>query len=295
MKKIDSVLLLFLLVIGGSLQAQGWKDYIIGKPDMQYIELKKAVAKAWGLDYKVYLMGCEYSDEIKEQEQKIATENALYFKQLEQQYGKNWQQYFELDIAKKRFASQEQKIAVWQEAIVGKPDMQYIKAKQAAAKAWGIQYQPQLLGCSMDAETEQKSTRLATKNKSYLAQIANYFGENWAVLFNQEIKQHYYALTTSVDSTKIWHDCVIGYPDFSYYEAKKAVAKAWNINYKITFLGCVVSEKSRKTSLQCRNESKVYLNELTTKLGEDWSTRFNIEIQKQHLLIIQEEMPVKKQ
>ena len=96
------ILLVFITILSPITNAQNmWKDYLVGRPMMGYVESKEAVAKEWGIQYKMEMAGCIVSDETEKKMAEYDKQNEAYFKELETTYGKNWQQHFNLEVRKK--------------------------------------------------------------------------------------------------------------------------------------------------------------------------------------------------
>ena len=166
-----------------------WIDYVIGKPYLAHFEAMEKVAKAWGFNYQAHFAGCEMSEEVEKEADKIEKANKAYFAKLEAKFGKDWHQRFNIEVKKEMPIYTEIENPVWKYTILGKPSMQYIEAKKEVAKAWGINLEPVFLGCVIDKPGVKEADNKATKeSKAYLKAIAAHYGEDWQTYFNKEVQ-----------------------------------------------------------------------------------------------------------
>ncbi len=82
------------------------------------------------------------------------------------------------------------------------------------------------------------------------------------------------------DSTNVWVDYVMGKPNMSYFEAKKALAKEWGINYKPQFMGCKMTDEMQAEQKAQRRINAQYFAKLEEQHGVDWQEKFNFELKK---------------
>jgi hypothetical protein len=280
-------ILLITITTGIHMQAQNvWKDYVIGRPMAGYFEAKKITAEEWGINYEAIFAGCILTDEVDTLYKKYKAENEKYFQTLASKFGKDWQRYFNLDVQKKANLTHSRDTAVWIEPVMGKPYIQHFNAKEIVAKKWGINYEPRFLGCVVDdTKTAEMETILLGSN-AYISRLTARFGEKWEKEFNREVKLEVAKINAPItpipDATNtkdIWVDAIIGKPNASYFNAKKAIAKEWGIQYVTNFMGCKRSAKMMKLK-KINIENEKYFVKLTKQYGEDWILHFNREVQK---------------
>lgn len=174
-----------------NLKAQDvWVDCVMGKPYMAHFDAMKAVAKEWGINYKVEFMGCVLSKKMMAVEKKQDKLNAQYFEKLAARFGEDWQKRFKLAVQKQKPIYSSEENPVWKNTILGRPYMAYLDAKKEIAKEWGINYEPVFLGCVIDKPGIKEQNTAAEKvSKPYLAAIAAHYGEDWKEIFEAEAKK----------------------------------------------------------------------------------------------------------
>lgn len=94
-------------------------------------------------------------------------------------------------------------------------------------------------------------------------------------------------IITTIASTQaqdVWNDYVIGRPMVGYFEAKKAVAKEWGINYNTDMAGCIVSDETDKKIQEYEKSNAPYFKKLETQFGKDWMRYFSLDVQKKMLI-----------
>lgn len=287
------VLLVFITTLSPTLNAQNmWNDYLIGRPMMHYVESKEAVAKEWGIQYKIDMAGCIVSDETEKKMAEYDKQNEPYFKELEANFGKNWLHYFNLDVRKKMFiADSASNKGVWRQPVIGKPYMQHFEAKKAVAAKWGIRYEPYFLGCDLSDESSTAAQKIADESEEYLRSVAANFGEEWEKEFEKEVQLEIAKKNAPIvpmpdkptANKATWSECIIGKPNETYFKAKQAVAKEWGIAYMPYFMGCRRMNALVKQQAAVGKTNKIYLNSLAERYGADWEERFNIEVKKKYL------------
>ena len=286
MKYLITLTLLYSL----GLSAQDkWVDLIAGKPNMEYIDAKKELAKSWKIAYEPIMLGCVL-DSV--QLNRIAVQdslNAKYFEQLTQKIGHDWKEDFQvmlnLKIHQKRIAEIE---GAWTEYIMGRPYIQYLEAKQKTAKEWGLKYEYVLLGCTPDTPLNEEQTQKKMKSDAYLKRLDGLLGEHWKNKFQEDVD---FNLSLGALEPKPlpmhpeqlkngWVDCYYASDNKSIIEKRLAVAKAWNIHYMPYFLGCKTNTLLQKKTLRFELSNAIYFSELEKQLGPQWKTRFDHAITK---------------
>lgn len=280
-----SVSLLFALPSFGQ---DVWNDYVIGRPMAGYFDAKKAVAKAWGINYKTIFAGCIISDEINDEAQKYKIQNEAYFKQLETSLGKDWMNQFNLEVKKEQFKAIEHTPSdVWIDPVVGKPQMNHFEAKKAVAKRWGIKYRSKFLGCVVSDDVYQSAQQAMEASSNYQRRLGNHFGDGWQKIFSQEVAAEKAKLNMPPQliekppstSSDIWID-YLDQKAILYNQAKMTVAKAWKIAYHQRFSPTNGSKSKLEKEYVDKNNA-LYFVALAKDFGDDWKLRFNIDVQKE--------------
>jgi len=263
-----------------SLSAQNtWNDYVIGRPMVGYYDAKKEVAKEWGLNYEVTFAGCVLSDEISEKSRAYQKSNKAYFEILATKYGPSWKQDFELDVKKEMYRNSHSKKGIWCEIIDENKNNAFYVKKKEVAKTWGISYEAQLISKTNPTSKQIAFIERLVANDAYLNQLESTFGQNWQTSLNQEVD--FELEKQAVGKYKnVWINCVIGKPYLPYFEAQKAVAKEWGINYEVQFKGCSLSAQLQEEVLKIEAKNTAYFKLLEKHYGTDWNLRFNQAIQK---------------
>ena len=112
-KKIILSLVSVIFSIGLSAQSNTENDsltlytYIGGKPDINYVEAKKHVAKQNGLKTQFFYGDCGGTFDYKKAEFK--TKNQTAFEHLKKIFGTNWQEQFDEEIREFRDRIAEKK------------------------------------------------------------------------------------------------------------------------------------------------------------------------------------------
>jgi len=281
-------ILLITITTAIQMQAQNiWKDYVIGRPMAGHFEAKKTTAEEWGINYQAIFAGCVLTDEVNKQHQEYKKGNEEYFERLASTFGKDWQRHFNLDVQKKLNLSSKD-TGVWIEPVMGKPYMPHFDATRIVAKKWGINYEVKFLGCVVDDEKTAEMEKIMSESNAYTNRLTARFGEKWEEEFNREVKLETAKMTAPIipipdDATKakdIWVDYVIGKPNMSYFDAKKAIAKEWGIPYATNFMDCrrTAHLVNKRKKANAQNE-KLFVK-LAKRYGEDWKEHFDREVQK---------------
>jgi hypothetical protein len=267
---------LFLIVtfFNLSLSAQDtWNDYVIGRPMANYYEAKKTIAKAWGINYQPTFAGCILSDETSEKSNAYQKSNKIYFKALASKYGKNWMQEFELDVKKEMHRNSNSEKGTWYEIVENSKGKAFYASKKIVAKTWGISYEAKFVSEDMSATEKETLMELFLANNDYVDQLENTFGQDWQKTLNKEVDFEL-AKKVVTEPKNVWIDYVVGKPYMAYFDAKKAIAKEWGINYEVQFKGCSLSEKMEAESAAVDAANLPYLKLLEKQHGKDWNTRF---------------------
>ena len=66
----------------------------------------------------------------------------------------------------------------------------------------------------------------------------------------------------------------------AYFDAKKAIAKEWGINYEAQFAGCDLNKKTAAASAKADASNLTYFKVLEQKHGKDWNARFEEAVNK---------------
>lgn len=252
-----------------------WNDYIVGRPFPGYMEAKKTIAEAWGIQYQAIAAGCVISDEITAQAKAYDEQNQIYFKTIAARFGDDWQHYFNLEVQKKLYQERQADLKkTWYEVLPTNSSQSLINSHKATAEAWGIPYATILADTEADLTTEQKEqlTASAKANK----QLNAFFGHDWQKDFNREATL---LETIKVQKTKqhtcTWTEAAAQTADQKAYQKAKATAAAiWGIQYKAVPKG----SKAKQQQLACQNEA--YLKRLTEIYGKDWQQHFERVVQQ---------------
>lgn len=281
---------IIIMSINDSILAQyTWNDYIMGKPMMGYMEAKEAVAKEWGIEYKVEMLGCVLTEKEEKRMQELDAQNQSCFQNLEKNFGKDWQLLFNLDVRKKMFINDTlNNKGTWVEPVIGKPYLAHFDAKKIVAAKWGIRFEPYFLGCEVSPEVQAEAEQVAAKSADYERLIASHFGEDWQKYFekelNFEIAKKNAPIVPMPDkpiaNKETWSEIVIGKPVEEYFQAKQAVAKEWGIAYMPYFMGCKFTKKLQKQKATIEKTNQVYFKTLAERYGADWEMYFNIDVAK---------------
>ncbi|MCP4439244.1 MAG: hypothetical protein GY810_09915 [Aureispira sp.] len=165
-----------------------WIEYCSVMADYEdnYYEDRIAVAKEWGINYKVETIGCE-PNEKRHERQKRGTEK--YFKTLAEKFGKDWRKRFDFDVLKRKPIFTSTQDSVWVNLITGQPNVTYIDTKKEVAKKWGINYQPIFVDSMLnESEVKELLNRVEETNKHYLDDIEMHFGDDWQEKFEAEVQ-----------------------------------------------------------------------------------------------------------
>lgn len=270
------VLFLSFMLLNDSLSAQDtWNDYVIGRPMAGYYDAKKVVAKEWGVNYQVTFAGCVLSDEISDQADAYQKSNTVYFESLATKHGENWKQNFEFDVKKEMYRTSNREKGIWYEIADENKSNAFYTTKKAVAKTWGISYEVEFLAKNMTASEKTALTERLLASQNYLLQLENAFGPNWQEKLNQEVEFELTKETVDIPNN-IWTEYVFGRPNIAYFDAKKAVAKEWGINYEVQFKNC-----SPEETIEIDAKNAAYFKLLEQQHGKDWKQRFDKAIEEE--------------
>lgn len=270
------VLFLSFMLLNDSLSAQDtWNDYVIGRPMVGYYDAKKAVAKEWGINYQVIFAGCVLSDEISEKADAYQKSNTVYFESLATKHGKDWKQNFEFDVKKERYRTSNSEKGIWYEVAEENKSNTFYTTKKAVAKSWGISYEVVFLTKNMSASEKTALTERLVASQNYLLQLENALGSNWQEKLNEEVELELTKETVDIPNN-IWTEYVFGRPNIAYFDAKKAVAKEWGINYEVQFKNC-----SPEETIEIDAKNAAYFKLLEQQHGKDWKQRFDKAIEEE--------------
>lgn len=185
--------------------------------------------------------------------------------------------FYFLIILANMFNNGELKDDVWVDYVMGKPYIPYFEAKKEVAKEWGINYKVKFVGCKVTDKMQAEKKLVNAANQKYFAKLAQKHGKDWKARFDIDVKKKL-PFAQHLENP-VWESTILGRPDMGYIEAKKAVAKKWDINYKPVFLGCVPNKPGVQESRdKAAKNSKVYLQAIEDHYGKDWQKYFNAEV-----------------
>lgn len=279
MKLIHTVLLL-LFSISFTIAQDGWKDYIVGRPNNNYLAAKRTTAKAWGIQYETLLAGCVLTDEVSEAVEVYQKNNEIYFQQLAHKLGDNWKYYFELDVKKRLLIQQaETEERIWIEVIVDKSNSLYYQTKKATAKRWGIQYEPRFIEGTLTEELSTELQEVMQQSSAYEQDLYRQLGEHWKKDFLREVdlelaKQK--AKDQPIAAKKVWMDLDFLIKNEAHLKAKKAIAQEWGIQYAT----CSSHPRAIYKNSRIQKKNQRYFNLLAKHYGVDWKGHFDRAVQK---------------
>ncbi|MGH1339076.1 MAG: hypothetical protein ACRBFS_23365 [Aureispira sp.] len=288
-------ILLFFIVImsylSTAVHAQNeWVDYIVGRPNMFYIDAKKATAKDWGIVYTTEMAGCIDCENTRLRAQEIDQQNQAYLKLLALRYGQNWLSSFNKAVAKKHnflLAQEQQEKGIWYELLQSQGDSEYYSIKKTIAAEWGIQYKAVFYDNNSvldPLEKEQLQQQFEASN-TYQEQLQNRLGDQWSEWIEQESKLR--LLQKLAPQKGVWVDVVWGMPNSPYYKAKAAVAKRWGINYETRLMGNVRTTALVNNQRDLMRQNAVYFSSLNQHFKRIWMTTFYREVQQAYAKEIQ--------
>lgn len=281
--------ILLLLVILTStlptiLQAQNeWVDYVVGRPNVFYIEAKKAVAKDWGIVYTTEMAGCIDCENTRLRAQELEQQNQPYFKLLDLRYGQNWRSFFNRAVAKKHnflFAQAQEKQGIWYELLLDHGDSEYYSIKKTVAAEWGIPYKAVFYDNTtvLDPLEKEQLQEQFEESTNYQEQIQNRLGDQWSEWIEHESKLR--LLQKLAPQKGTWVDVVWGMPNSPYYKAKAAVAKRWGINYETRLMGNERTTALVNKQRDLMRQNAVYFSTLNQHFQRIWITAFYREVQQ---------------
>ena len=287
---------LFLLLIINSycslvIAQNTWVDYIVGRPDVFYLDAKKEVAKDWGINYETEVAGCIDCEDTRRRAAELDQKNQAYFRLLELRYGQDWLPIFNKMVAKKHNylkAQENQEQGIWYELLEQEGDSEFYTIKQEVAAEWGINYQ----AVWVDVETlgEQEKEQLQQQfeqSVQYQQQLQDRLGEQWADWIEAESRLRLLQQLTPKKGT--WVDVVWGIPNSPYFRAKAAVAKRWGIQYETRLMG---NERTAALIYKQRDlmrQNAVYFAALDQHFNRVWITAFYREVQQAYAQELQEQ------
>lgn len=280
-----AIFIFCFLIFYPSINAQEiWKDYIIGRPMQDYVEAKQTVAKEWGIQYEAIFAGCVMSSKATAQAQKHSKNNKAYFSILATKFGENWMEEFNLDVKKKiNLQKAEEETRILCEVITNPQNNAIYKTKKEVAQKWGIKYEPRFIKGSISEEYKASLQRDMLASNDYERHLEMVFGKDWKTTFEQEVQV---ALTQKEASIKpvsdknVWIDYVIEKPNIRFFDAKKAVAKEWGINYKVKFMDCKHTPTLEQEQAKIHQQNNLYFNQLKKEHGKNWKVLFDKAVQK---------------
>lgn len=286
------LLLLFIVIIGSfsTLQAQQeWVDYAVGRPDIFYLDAKRAVAKNWGINYRAESAGCIDCEDTRLRAAELNQSNQVYFKTIERRYGPNWLADFNRAVAKKRsflLAQSGQEDGIWVDYMVEEQgDSEYYKAKAEVAKEWGINYRSTYFDrAAMDPKEEEDFDNILQNGDPYLSTLQNRLGDNIWDWLEEETQLR--LLQKTAPQLGTWTDVVWGSPNSLYYEAKAAVAQRWGIAYKAQFMGNERSATLVNQQKDLLRQNAVYFSKLNQHFRMPWMVKFHREVQQTYAQLL---------
>lgn len=279
-------LLSFILIVvffTSCLNAQDkWVDYLVGRPDLFYLDAKRAVAKGWGIIYTTEMAGCIDCENTRQRAQELRQQNHSYFKCLELRYGQNWLAHFNKAVAKKHnflLAQHRQEEGVWHELLQNNGDSEYYSVKKEVAAEWGITYKTLFVDYeTLNPLKKERLRQQFEKNIAYQKELQNRLGDQWMNWIDQESKLR--LLQKTVPQGGTWTDVVWGEPSSSYYKAKAIVAKRWGINYKTCFMGSKRTTVLINKQRDLMRQNAVYFSSLNNHFKFTWLVAFYREVQQ---------------
>lgn len=279
------VLLLVVLLLSSLIAyaQQEWVDYIVGRPDVYYLEAKKAVAKDWGIAYTTEMAGCIECENTRLRAEELNKKNQAYFRQLAYKYGEDWLYQFNKEVAKEqnyRWAEEHPEEGVWYEFSPVRGDSEYYSIKKEVAAEWGIPYAVVFtdnIGV-LDPEEKRILQEAAEASNNYLEQLQNRLGPKFINWIEQESSLHF--LQKTAPQKGVWTDVVWGMPNMAYYEAKAAVAKNWGINYQTQFMGNERTPALVQQQREIIQQNAAYFAALHQHFPATWIEAFHREVQQ---------------
>lgn len=270
-------LFLFILLFPTGLIAQNvWVDYIIGRPLPGYTTSREAVAAEWGINYKPILAGDVVSDDMYVTAENHKKNNAAYLATLNENYGANWLEYFQLESAIKRLQSNNTIEGKWVEVFSAtNADKQYISARQQLAKRWGIPYEGIVV--SVDDKPSEEQEKLILANTHYSRHLDAALGEDWLNYFNRQLQIKLQQKTATLEP---WNEYLLEEVDETYYTTKKEVLSDWGITYQPYFVHCCRKKEKKMKEGNYAAKAEAAKAKITTLYGEGWEDQLKIEIQK---------------
>jgi hypothetical protein len=268
--------ILFMLLPLGLFAQDTWVDYIIGRPLPGYTQARKAVALEWGLNYQPILAGDVVNDDMYINVEKYKKSNADYLQKIENQYGKNWLELFNLETSIQRLQSYNPLQGKWIEFIPEiAADKSYISAKQEQLKAWGIPYQGIIL--TADATLSSEQEKAVSESSDYLRKLTSILGENWQEYLDRQLQIKLQQKTTTLDQ---WNEYLLEEVDETYYLAKKEVLQSWGISYEPHFVHCCKNKEKKMKAGNYAAKAATAKTKIQQLYGKGWEDQLRVEIQK---------------
>lgn len=286
------VLFLFLIIAGylNIATAQNvWIDYIVGRPDIFYLDAKKAVAKDWGIAYETEMAGCIDGEDTRRRAVELDQKNQAYFRWLELRYGQDWLPLFNRAVAKKHNylkAQENQEEGVWYELLENEGDSEFYTIKQQVAAEWGINYQAVWVDvAALDKQEKEQLQQQFEQSVDYQQQLQDRLGDEWTDWIEEESRLRLLQKLTPQKGT--WVDVVWGMPNSPYFKAKAAVAKRWGIPYETRLMG---NERTAPLIYKQRDlmrQNAVYFAALNQHFNRGWIRDFYREVQQAYAREVQ--------
>ncbi len=287
------LVLFFVLLLTYTLNLQAqqeWVDYIVGRPDVFYLESKRAEASHWGIAYRSETAGCIDCEDTRLRAQELNALNQQYFNVLEMRYGEDWLEQFNKAVAKRHsyaLAQENQNQGIWYEWMVEQGDSEYYDTKKAVAAEWGIAYQAVFVKDNLSEAEKAVFQEQAAQSYTYELRLQNRLGEQWKDWIDEATRTRLKQQLTP--QSGIWTDVVWGTPNTPYYQAKTAVAKRWGIQYKTQYMGNDRQADLVQQQRALLQKNAVYFATLNRHFKSPWLAAFHREVQQVYAQILQEQ------
>ena len=265
-----------LLFISFTFQAQDtWYEYILGKPNVDYIEAKRTITKEWGLSYNPIISGCIYSEAVQKQIDSFQVVNLPYLSKLDKELGNTWKDVLN-EAIQLQIIQQKATGLSWNEPVFGRPNMAYFEQKKSFLTTLGILYQPIFKNCSPNNLNEKDQKELdqsnAFKNKMY-----TFLGRTWESLIDKYIHLNHYR---SQDIPIVWDEyqstkAASKKLDALYHKTRSEVLRDWGIQHTFHNVGACKYAKLKKDGHIVA--SQTVEDTLTQRLGSDWKDRVHLQ------------------
>lgn len=248
-----------------------WYEYIVGRPNVDYVEAKKKITKQWGIQYQPIISGCVYTEQIEHEMDSFQQINAPYLDQLDKQFGPSWQQILNEDIQLAIIKSKANGLS-WKEPIFGRPNMSYFNQKKQFLSSLGITYEAVFKNCSPNNLSDADQTELDESN-AFKNTLYNIMGRTWEALFEKRIRQSYYQTS---GHEIVWDEFIkTNGSDKAYQEERSKIINNWGIQHKLHLVSACKYKKLTKDGHIAA--SQVIEDQITKQLGSDWKDRVHIQ------------------